>query len=575
MTVAVRCSGATRAGARCKRETTAEPPGATWFCRQHLGQAVEGVDYPGKVAPSLGGLVADWIEEFLVHGPGPVQGDPIDFAVDGEFERFVWDAYELEPGGPAGWRFAHSQAHLSRPKGRYKSGLLAMIGGCELCEGFRFDGFDAGRNPVGAPKRYREVLSVATEEGQAGLTYDVGRFMLKEGDAADAYPLDIGLTRTNVLDGSESVWEPITSGAASKDGGKTSCLLEDEGHLYVTRELRQLHNTLTRNITKQSDESGLIVSASTMYLPGEMSVAESIFRAAEINPDGRIHIDHRQAPMTVDIDDDDQLRAGLQFAYGDSAPWQPIDLIIVNEFHQIGVDPLKTEADGRRYWLNQPWKGENRAFDVVLWTARADRSRTPATDSVPVVLLFDGAETRDCAVLTAWTVEDRPHHFLVDSWVRPFRAERDYRHPVGSIRLAVSEAFETLDVAALIYDQSYRGLRSLYEEWEATWGEWKAGGRVIGYKTREGARMGPAIERFAEDMRRPGTFTHDDDQLVNQHIANAVLIQNRQGLALAKERDSMKIDAAVCAVFGYDSIAAVRARIADEAPTVLEGPLGV
>ena len=71
--------------------------------------------------------------------------------------------------------------------------------------------------------------------------------------------------------------------------------------------------------------------------------------------------DHREAPADLDITDDAQLRAGLEYVYGAAAPWTNIEGIIVDEFH----DPTKSEADNRRYWLNQPAKRADRLFDPL------------------------------------------------------------------------------------------------------------------------------------------------------------------------------------------------------------------
>ena len=46
---------------------------------------------------SLGYQVVDWLTEYACHGPGDVQGDPLDFAADPEVEEFIVDCYELDP----------------------------------------------------------------------------------------------------------------------------------------------------------------------------------------------------------------------------------------------------------------------------------------------------------------------------------------------------------------------------------------------------------------------------------------------------------------------------------------------
>ena len=41
--------------------------------------------------PTLGWQIIDWIETYLVHGPGDVQGEPFD--LDDEWAQFILDAY--------------------------------------------------------------------------------------------------------------------------------------------------------------------------------------------------------------------------------------------------------------------------------------------------------------------------------------------------------------------------------------------------------------------------------------------------------------------------------------------------
>ncbi len=65
---------------------------------------------------SLGYDLIDWIEAFTCHGPGDVQGDPIE--LDAEWRKFLVDAYELDP---ATGRRVRDGAVLSRPKGRAKA----------------------------------------------------------------------------------------------------------------------------------------------------------------------------------------------------------------------------------------------------------------------------------------------------------------------------------------------------------------------------------------------------------------------------------------------------------------------
>ena len=94
---------------------------------------------------TLGPLVVDWIERNLCHGPGDVQGQAIE--LDDEQVRFIFRAYEIDAKG----RRVVRRAVFSRPKGRAKSELAAMLVCAEALGPVRFAGFGEGRKPRGRP----------------------------------------------------------------------------------------------------------------------------------------------------------------------------------------------------------------------------------------------------------------------------------------------------------------------------------------------------------------------------------------------------------------------------------------
>jgi hypothetical protein len=191
-----------------------------------------------RLNESLGWYAIAWIQHFLVHGPGDVQGQRIE--LDDELAAFALKAYELDPRGNRKVR----RAFLSRAKGRNKSGFAAMIECFEALGECRFDHwaepgevsdwgyrFEPGE-PVGKPLTYVEALNVATEESQAGNTYDAVYYMLHPETCSENLfdrfgAIDVGLTRTN-LPGSRGSIEPVSASNESKDGGKSTFIVADE-----------------------------------------------------------------------------------------------------------------------------------------------------------------------------------------------------------------------------------------------------------------------------------------------------------------------------------------------------------
>ena len=240
---------------------------------------------------SLGWLAVWWIESFVVHGPGDVEGQPI---VHGdEYTGFIVDCYSLDDEGG---RLVDS-SFISRPKGCNKSGLAAEIALFEALGPCRFDGWAKGGEtfkylgreyvyepgePMGRPVRYPMVRIMATEEDQTGNTYDMIYLNLTEGPLSQlkAYGLDAGKTRTLLPEGGEIM--PSSSGAASKDGGKETFVVFDETHLYNTNALRSMYKTVSRNLVKRRKSAGTwYIETTTMYAPGEDSVAEHTYEYAQ------------------------------------------------------------------------------------------------------------------------------------------------------------------------------------------------------------------------------------------------------------------------------------------------------
>jgi phage terminase large subunit-like protein len=479
-----------------------------------------------KLNPTLGPVVCDWIEAYLVHGPGDVQGQPIE--LDDEFRRFIYRGYELHPRGHAqAGRRIYRRAFLSRPKGRAKSELAGELGCAELLAPVRFDGWDADGNPVGRPVTSPEILCVATEEGQAGNTFDNCVYMLREGEAADAYPLDVGLTRVYV-DGGGSI-EPITAAAQSKDGGKSTFIVADETHLWTDPRLKKLHAILTRNITKRAAANGWLLETSTMYAPGDGSIAEETHRASN-SP--AFLFDHRQAPESLDISDDDALRAALIQLYGPAAEWTNIEGIIQDEFR----NPTKRESDNRRYWLNQSVAADVEWLPPGAWAACGQLGLEIGAGEA-VVLGFDGSMNGDSTAIVASTVSATPTVAVVGLWERDEDDGPEWRVPAGEVMEALRASCGHWDVREIACDPYLwrTDLEQLADE----------GLPVVEFK-QAGEHMIAASQRVF-DLVATRALVHDGDVDLARHVSNVVPKIDARGVRLTKDRkhSPRRIDLAV------------------------------
>jgi hypothetical protein len=375
---------------------------------------------------SLGFAGIDWIEHYLVHGPGDVQGQPIE--LDDEFAAFIVKSYRVDARGERLVR----RAFLSRAKGRSKSGLAAMIACFEALGPCRFDHFavegevsawgyeyEPGE-PVGRPLTYVEILNVATEEGQAGNTYDAIYYMLNPDTCspelrAEFGKIDVGITRTN-LPNKRGFIEPVTSADSSKDGGKSTFIVADETHLWVLPRLKRLHGIMTRNLLKRKIASGWMLETSTMYGAGEDSVAEATHSYAKSLENGRkrdrtLLFDHRQASDKWDLHKRPERLKALREAYGPAAAWMNLDAIC-----DSWDDPQVSEAEFRRYWLNQPvptTEPPKSAIDVDAWEQTSDpKSQVDELHAFGVATSLDRTFS---AIAAAGTRPDgKPHLEVVE-----------------------------------------------------------------------------------------------------------------------------------------------------------------
>lgn len=432
---------------------------------------------PPVTFPTLGWQVIDWIETFLVHGPGDIEGDPIE--VDDEIALFICWVYRLHPAdhASAGRRLIQ-RAVLSRPKGRAKSETAGELVCAEALGPVRFDHWAAAGEvsawgyeykegePVGRPVRSPFIRCLATEEDQSGNTYDNVVVMLTRSRAAEEFGLqegkDVGLTRTFLPDGGEV--RPSTSGDASKDGGLETFTVADETHLYILPKLRKMYGTVARNTGKRKDGEPWTLDTTTAWHPGERSIAEQAGdRYAHLDIEEAVTkrgvlYDHRQGDEPKRFGDDRSLIKAMRPGYGPAAEWMDFARIV-----RLIRDAEDPEADAYRYWLNRPraaashWISPDELLPVL-------EDFEPEEGSM-VALGFDGSDTDDHTAL--WGCDEAGDLFPIGIWV-----------PDGSlgwredVMAAVEWTFKTFDVKRFNCDPAW------WQQETAKWAE-KHGDRLV------------------------------------------------------------------------------------------------
>lgn len=510
---------------------------------------------------SLGHLAWAWIEHFTVHGPGDVQGQPVE--MDGEFGGFIVDCYALRPDG----RKLYDSAVISRAKGRAKSELAAFVVLWEAFGAPRFAGWAEGGEvfrwrdfvyryrrgePMGRPVVSPFIRCLATEEGQAGNTYDNVNFNLTDGPLSEDLPKGTsGLTRVFLPGGGEI--RPSTASSSSKDGGKETFTVFDETHLYATPELRRMYATVDRNCRKRRAAEPWALQTTTMYQPGDESVAEGTHRRAQLIAEGRsrasrLLFDHREAPPEVDLTDMGQMVAALREVYGPFADVLDLEGIVENEFWNVEKDL----EDSRRYFFNQPTAARDAWCTHPDWAANA-HPETVVADSDPIALFFDGSKSNDSTGLVGCRISDG-HVFVLGAWERPADAEQ-WEVDRADVDRTVRAVHAIRDVVAFFGD--VREFESYVDVWGADFGDryvvdarpgrerqavaWDMRGRVREFTEACGRATIDIAER---------DFPHDGDSRLHRHVLNARRAPNKYGVSISKEakHSPKKIDLAVCAI---------------------------
>ncbi len=492
---------------------------------------------------TLGAVVAEWIETNLCHGPGDVQGQQ--WTLDDEQLSFLLQAYAIDERG----RRLVRRSVYSRSKGRAKSELAAGIVCAEGLGPVRFGGWDDDGYPIGVPVTAPLCLCVATEEGQAENTYGAVHYMLKHGEISDLPGLDVGLTRTFTPGGGEI--RAVSAKASSKDGGKETFVNFDETHLYVSAELHRLHATIRRNLAKRKAAQPWSLETSTMYAPGERSVAEMSHAHAKAVADGKVEdagflFDHREGtdPEAFDWEDDGALRDALREAYGEAAEWMDLERLIAE-----ARDPLTVKADFIRYFLNRPARDESKRWiPAAQWAELADAGIATHPQGAAVIAAVDVAISNDStAVVICRRLPDgrSAHTCRVWAALPEVRAHVHTRRRIdlGEVEQWIRDLAGPFDLLAVGYDPRF---------WEKPAQDMSDDGYTMVEIVQGSTDMRDAEQAWYAAVAGQ-TIVHDGDAVFADHVAATVATKTDRGWKLRKLRSEeggygARIDATVASI---------------------------
>ena len=507
--------------------------------------------FDGQVC-SLGYQVVDWLTEYACHGPGDVQGEPLDFATDPEVEDFIVGAYELDPRTG---RRRRAKVVYSAPKGRAKSETAGLIGVAESLAPVRFDGWDAYGQPVGRPVRSPFVRCLATEEGQAGNTFQNLAFVMSEW-GPDAHP-DVygGITGARQYQSATALYLPdggecrsSSAGAASKDGGRESFLVPDEVHLYVLRELRDMYATAMRNLGKRRGAEPWALLTTTACRLGEQSVWETIekqWRKGELGAEWFVH--HREAKGRIDIHDRDRTLRQLREVYGPAMDpvtgWMDAERVYADMLDPSVCPDGQTAA---RYFLNRSMAGSDAWIAKTVHEAQTKPRQVEPREAI--TLGFDGSINDDSTVLRGCCMSDG-YRFRVGTWEKPAGAAgQGWQVPRAEVLAAIRQAHKDFRVVRGYYDP--HEWRSDIDTLAQEFGE----DVVVEFPTSADTRMAVALDRLHTDLTL-GLTWHDDDRAASDHYGNGYVAHRGKCRLVRKEypNSPRKIDSIVGDALAYEA----------------------
>ena len=447
-----------------------------------------GPEFPGEF-PTLGYLIAQWIEAFCVIPDRAVAGEPY-LLSDEQYNHLLWQ-YRLHPDArvdpdrPAA-PFVYNGSLLVRSQ-KWGKGPLSSARICAQAEGpVLFAGWDADGEPVGMPWASPHIQVAAVAEDQTENIWRALKPMIELGPLASLIP-DTGLDRINLRRG--GVIERVSSAAVTRLGARIVYVEVDQPEsMTKANGGDKLFDTLLRNVAGMG---GRWSATGNAHDPTEQSVQQTLIE----RPLPDVFIDYPE-PLPGSWANKRDRRRILRHAYKGS-PWVDIDRV------EADCERLAKKGDpgqAERFFGNRVVAGAAKAFDLDRYKPLAAPELGIDAGSL-VTLGFDGSLVQDATGLVATEVKTG-HQVVVACWERPLELHEDddWQVPITELDEAVEFAFDFWDVWRLNGDPPH------YREDMARWaGRWP--GKVVEFWTNSRKRMAYALKTFKGDMR-PGVMSH-------------------------------------------------------------------
>lgn len=491
--------------------------------------------------PTLGGLVADWIEAKVAVPDGDHQGDP--FLLTEEMERFLLWFYRLDPESG---RFAHQRGgQLVRPQ-KWGKGPFSAAVICAEAEGpVLFGGWDAGGEPVGRPWVTPWIQVTAVSEDQTANVWRALVPMIELGSIAADID-DTGETRINLPGGGRV--EPVTASARSRLGQRITFAVQDETHSWTKLNGgRALADNQRRNLAGMG---GRWLETTNAWDPAEESVAQQTF---ESKAPGVFKDDVDPGPGSI-RNKRDRHRMFTK-VYGNSW-WVDLDRI------DTEVEALLDQGDpaqAERFFTNRKRATEGTAFDLERWKVLA-AATVVIPDRELITVGVDGARWDDALAIVATHVESG-HQWPLGIWERPADADDDYEHPADDVDGVMIDVFNRFNVWRAYVDP--QKIEHLVDRWAGRWNQSqdRQKQKVVEWFTNRPKPIAYALRSY-KAAQTGGDLSHDGDSMFARHIGNArkqlLAVKDEEGRpmwTITKDRrgSPRKIDAAMAGCLSWEA----------------------
>jgi len=423
---------------------------------------------------------------------------------------------------PSTGRRLHRTAMWGMGRKTGKTGLVAPI----ALYGLVLDGAGA------------EVYSCAADRDQAKLVFGAARRTV---ELIPELSERLRLYRDAIEDPvTGSVYRALSSEAYTKEGLSPTLVLADELHAWPNREL---YDVMALAMGARRDPLMLIVTTAGVRtdITGRDSIAYTLWQYGRRVASGELDDPTFFMAWWAAAEDAPILDPR---AWADANPGLG-DILDATELASAAKKATVGGFDESEFRIKRLncWVQSSTAALPAGALERLAVAQDVARDQA-LILFFDGSFNHDCTALMAWTVDAKPHGFVVACWERP-TDDPQWRVPIDEVDARVRETCRDRNVVELACDP-YRWAQ-LMEQWAA------AGLPVVEYPTSSPARMVPAWAKW-HDAVLAGGLTHDGDPRFLRHARNTVLKIDRLGPRPVKEHrgSPRSIDLHICGVGGFD-----------------------